>query len=72
MGIMRSLGTIAAYFLISQNKIKLLLITIHKVYLQTLRAAAAHQPGIISDIGIRTFVDPRQQGGKLNEVTKET
>ncbi|MED8247345.1 acyl CoA:acetate/3-ketoacid CoA transferase [Escherichia coli] len=35
------------------------------------RAAAAHQPGIISDIGIGTFVDPRQQGGKLNEVTKE-
>lgn len=27
--------------------------------------------GIISDIGIGTFVDPRQQGGKLNEVTKE-
>ncbi|MGA6687000.1 CoA-transferase, partial [Escherichia coli] len=41
------------------------------VLTQTLRAAAAHQPGIISDIGIGTFVDPRQQGGKLNEVTKE-
>lgn len=26
---------------------------------------------ILSDIGIGTFVDPRQQGGKLNEVTKE-
>lgn len=32
------------------------------VLTQTLRAAAAHQPGIISDIGIGTFVDPRQQG----------
>ncbi|ENF2917640.1 acyl CoA:acetate/3-ketoacid CoA transferase [Escherichia coli] len=41
------------------------------VLTQTLRAAAAHQPGIISDIGIGTFVDPRQQGGKLNEVTDE-
>ncbi|MED9652252.1 CoA-transferase [Escherichia marmotae] len=41
------------------------------VLTQTLRAAAAHQPGIISDIGIGTFVDPRQQGGKLNEVTNE-
>lgn len=40
---------------------------LHKPYY----AAAAHQPGIISDIGIGTFVDPRQQGGKLNEVTKE-
>ena len=38
---------------------------------QTLRASAAHQPGILSDIGIGTFVDPRQQGGKLNDVTKE-
>ncbi|RIG41811.1 flavoprotein [Shigella boydii] len=37
------------------------------VLTQTLRAAAAHQSGIISDIGIGTFVDPRQQGGKLLE-----
>ncbi|MQJ74773.1 CoA-transferase, partial [Escherichia coli] len=41
------------------------------VLTQTLRASAAHQPGILSDIGIGTFVDPRQQGGKLNDVTKE-
>lgn len=41
------------------------------MYLHKPYAAAAHQPGIISDIGIGTFVDPRQQGGKLNEVTKE-
>ncbi|MTH46909.1 acyl CoA:acetate/3-ketoacid CoA transferase [Intestinirhabdus alba] len=41
------------------------------VLTQTLRAAAAHQPGILSDIGIGTFVDPRQQGGKLNALTKE-
>ena len=36
-----------------------------------LRASAAHQPGIISEIGLGTFVDPRNQGGKLNDVTKE-
>lgn len=41
------------------------------VLTQMLRASAAHQPGIISEIGLGTFVDPRNQGGKLNDVTKE-
>lgn len=35
------------------------------------RAAAAHQPGILSDIGTGTFIDPRQQGGRMNETTPE-
>lgn len=38
---------------------------------QLFRTAAAHQPGILTEIGMGTFIDPRQQGGKLNEVTKE-
>ncbi|TKI02927.1 acyl CoA:acetate/3-ketoacid CoA transferase [Martelella alba] len=41
------------------------------VLTQAIRASAAHQPGILSQIGIGTFVDPRQQGGKLNEITKD-
>ncbi|MFT8211150.1 MAG: acyl CoA:acetate/3-ketoacid CoA transferase [Symbiopectobacterium sp.] len=41
------------------------------VLTQAIRASAAHQPGILSNIGIGTFVDPCQQGGKLNEVTKD-
>ena len=35
------------------------------------RALAAGTPGEITRIGLNTFCDPRYEGGKLNEVTKE-
>ena len=41
------------------------------VMAQLIRAAAAGQPGIVTTIGIGTYIDPRQTGGKLNERTKE-
>lgn len=38
---------------------------------QLARTAAAGQPGLLSKVGLGTFIDPRNEGGKLNEVTKE-
>ena len=36
-----------------------------------MRAAAAGDPGVITRTGLHTFVDPRLEGGKMNEITKE-
>ncbi|MDR3296101.1 MAG: acyl CoA:acetate/3-ketoacid CoA transferase [Clostridiales Family XIII bacterium] len=38
---------------------------------QLYRASAAKQPGLLSKIGMGTYIDPRQEGGKLNARSKE-
>lgn len=35
------------------------------------RTTAGHKPGLLTKVGIKTFVDPRVEGGKINEITEE-
>ena len=37
------------------------------IHNQLYRASAAKQPGLLSRIGMGTYVDPRQEGGRLNK-----
>lgn len=41
------------------------------VLAQLYREIAAKRPGLITKIGLETYVDPRQEGGKMNEATVE-
>ena len=38
---------------------------------QLFREIAGRRPGVFSKVGLRTFVDPRLDGGKINKATRE-
>jgi propionate CoA-transferase len=38
---------------------------------QLYRAIAAKKPGVITKVGLKTFVDPRREGGKINAISTE-
>lgn len=38
---------------------------------QLCRATAAKQPGVITHVGLKTYMDPRQDGGRMNARTTE-
>ncbi len=38
---------------------------------QLCRTMAAKQPGVISKVGLKTYIDPRLEGGKMNKKTKK-
>ncbi len=56
--------------MVNENKIKSYNFP-QGVIVHMYRAAAAGKVGEITKIGLGTFVDPRQQGGKMNSVTTE-
>ncbi|MEC5293112.1 MULTISPECIES: acyl CoA:acetate/3-ketoacid CoA transferase [unclassified Aurantimonas] len=41
------------------------------VMAQMCRALAAKQPGVITHVGLHTYMDPRQEGGRMNTCTRE-
>lgn len=34
-------------------------------------AIAAHRPGVLTDVGLNTYMDPRSEGGRMNACTRE-
>ena len=39
------------------------------VLCQLYRAMAAGQPGVVTHVGLHTYMDPRQEGGRMNDAT---
>ncbi len=57
------------YPLITANAFPLYMIP-QGVLANMTRAVASHKPGVITRVGMRTFVDPRVDGGRVNDAAK--
>jgi len=58
------------YEMIINNKVRAYNIPIGTL-MQLHREIAAGRPGMITEVGLGTFLDPRQEGGRMNAVTTE-
>lgn len=56
--------------MISQNRVKAYCFP-QGQFAQLYRSMAGGEPGKITKVGLGTFVDPRLDGGKMNEITKK-
>jgi len=56
--------------MIAKHKIECYLIP-QGVVCHLWRAIASNKPGVITKVGLGTYVDPRQQGAKITSITKE-
>ncbi|MGM9960883.1 MAG: acyl CoA:acetate/3-ketoacid CoA transferase [Allobaculum sp.] len=56
--------------LVTENKVQAWNLPIGTLA-QLLREIAGHRPGVITKIGLNTFIDPRLEGGKMNSITKD-
>lgn len=56
--------------MLESNQIEAYMIPSGLMY-QMHRAAAAKQPGVLSDVGMGTFLDPRVEGGKMNSTSPD-
>lgn len=65
-----SLGAVGLSDLVAANAIEAYLLPYGHLY-SMLRAAASGQPGVLTRVGVGTFVDPRHGGGRITERTTE-